>query len=100
MDARLTPDEVTHWSTRFALLGDPTRLALLVEMHAEPGLPVSALAARVGISENAASQSLRSLRDSGWVDADRAGRSVRYSLRPDAVVHTILHDVVGVRHQH
>ncbi|WFN93620.1 ArsR/SmtB family transcription factor [Gordonia sp. LUNF6] len=97
---RLTPRQIEIWSTRFALLGDPTRLALLVEMHREPDLAVAELAERVGITENAASQSLRALRDSGWVRTARAGRRVRYSMIDDAVVHQILHDVVGIAHVH
>lgn len=96
--AQLTTREVEHWAARFTLLSDATRLALLIEMHAIPDSSVSELAARVGITENAASQSLRALRDEGWVDADRSGRSVRYRLRHDAVVHRILHDVIGVGH--
>ncbi|UQE77076.1 helix-turn-helix domain-containing protein [Gordonia sp. PP30] len=94
----MTADEVEHWAARFALLSDPTRLALLIEMHALPDSSVSELAARVGITENAASQSLRALRDQGWALADRDGRTMRYRMRPDAVVHRILHDVVGVGH--
>ncbi|MFT4200509.1 ArsR/SmtB family transcription factor [Gordonia sp. (in: high G+C Gram-positive bacteria)] len=96
---RLNSGQITHWATRFAMLGDPTRLALLVEMHAEPNLSVAVLADRVGITENAASQSLRSLRAQGWVHADRSGRMVLYSLVYDAVVHQILHDVVGIGHR-
>lgn len=96
--AQLSVREVEHWASRFALLSDPTRLGLLVEMHAVPGSSVSELAARVGITENAASQSLRTLRDEGWAVADRAGRTVNYRMKHDAVVHRILHDVVGVRH--
>ncbi|MFT4085879.1 MAG: metalloregulator ArsR/SmtB family transcription factor [Gordonia sp. (in: high G+C Gram-positive bacteria)] len=92
--------EIDAWSRRFALLGDSTRLALLVEMHSAPDSLVSELAAEVGITENAASQSLRALRDQGWVQADKVGRTVRYRLVNDAIVHRILHDVVGVHHSH
>lgn len=94
----LTADEIAEWSSRFALLGDGSRLALLVQMHAHPDSLVSELAARVGITENAASQSLRALRDHGWVQAEKSGRTVRYRLVNDAIVHRILHQIVGVRH--
>lgn len=97
-NTQLAPEAVEHWAARFALLSDPTRLALLVEMHAAPDSSVSVLAARVGITENAASQSLRALRDEGWAVADRSGRTVHYRLKHDAVVHRILHDIVGVGH--
>ncbi|WP_448221354.1 ArsR/SmtB family transcription factor [Gordonia iterans] len=96
--AQLTQAEVAHWASRFALLSDSTRLALLIEMHAVPDSAVSELAARVGITENAASQALRVLRDEGWAVADRSGRTVHYRIVHDAVVHRILHDVVGVGH--
>lgn len=96
--ARLTQTEVAHWASRFALLSDSTRLALLIEMHAVPDSSVSELAGRVGITENAASQALRVLRDEGWAVSDRSGRNVHYRIVHDAVVHRILHDIVGVGH--
>ncbi|GAC67359.1 ArsR/SmtB family transcription factor [Gordonia soli] len=92
--------EVGEWATRFALLSDPTRLRLLVEMHADPDLPVAELAQRVGITENAASQSLRALRDQGWVETQRTGRTVHYRVVADAIVHRILHDILGATHSH
>ncbi|MFL0579631.1 ArsR/SmtB family transcription factor [Dietzia sp. 179-F 9C3 NHS] len=93
--------DLPGWATRFDLLGDPTRLALLAHMHdAGPGVAtVSDLATAAGITRNAASQALRVLRDQGWVRADRDptdGRAQRYTLADDTV-HTILH-LMGARH--
>lgn len=93
--------DLEDWSTRFALLGDPTRLALLAHMHAVgPGVAtVTVLAAASGITRNAASKALRVLRDQGWVRADpdpQDGRGQRYSLA-DETVHRILH-LMGARH--
>lgn len=90
--------DADSWATRFALLGDGTRLRLLVAMHACPGMGVGELAARAGVGENAASQALRVLREAGWVLAARRGRAVHYTLRSDAIVHAILHDVLGATH--
>lgn len=90
--------DASEWATRFALLSDATRLQLLIEMHAEPDLPVSELAARARITENAASQSLRALRDQGWVSSEKSGRTVQYRVVHDAIVHRILHDIIGVSH--
>ncbi|ADG78584.1 Transcriptional regulator, ArsR family OS=Tsukamurella paurometabola (strain ATCC 8368 / DSM/ CCUG 35730 / CIP 100753 / JCM 10117 / KCTC 9821 / NBRC 16120/ NCIMB 702349 / NCTC 13040) OX=521096 GN=Tpau_1972 PE=4 SV=1 [Tsukamurella paurometabola] len=86
------------WAARFALLGDATRLRLLIAMHDRPGLGVGELAERAGVGQNAASQALRILRDAEWVSTSRDGRTVRYTLRSDAIVHRILHDILGVTH--
>ena len=91
--------DVNDWAARFDLLADPTRLGLLAHMHhAGPGFAtVSDLADAVGITRNAASQALRILRDQGWVEARREGRTVRYRL-VDASVHTVLH-LMGQQHR-
>lgn len=86
------------WAARFALLGDPTRLRLLVAMHERPGLSVGELAQHADIGENAASQALRVLREADWVRTTRDGRTVRYTLRSDVIVHRILHDILGATH--
>lgn len=92
------PIDPHQWAQRFAMLADPTRLALLIAMHSEPGLSVVELAAAADVTQNAASQALRSLREHGWVAGDRAGRSVQYRLNNDAIVHRILHDIIGAHH--
>ncbi|CAM3571298.1 ArsR/SmtB family transcription factor [Tsukamurella ocularis] len=92
-------DDPQEWASRFALLGDETRLRLLAVMHARPGLGVGDLAARAGIGENAASQALRVLRGAGWARTERDGRVVRYFLRTDAIVHRILHEIIGAHHE-
>ena len=93
--------DLADWSSRFDLLGHPTRLALLAHMHdVGPGVAtVTELAVAAGITRNAASKALRLLRDQGWVRADpdpEDGRGQRYSLADDTV-HTILH-LMGARH--
>ena len=93
--------DLDGWASRFDLLGDPTRLALLAHMHdAGPGIcTVTDLADAADITRNAASQALRVLRDQGWVRSERDpadGRSQRYSLADDTV-HRILH-LMGARH--
>ncbi|GAA1014291.1 ArsR/SmtB family transcription factor [Tsukamurella strandjordii] len=94
------PGEPEAWAARFALLGDPTRLRLLIAMHDHPGLGVGELAQRAQVGENAASQALRVLREADWVRTTRDGRTVRYTLRSDVIVHRILHDILGVTHEH
>lgn len=91
------PTDAVAWARRFDLLGDPTRLRLLSHMHLHPGRPVGELAEAAGITPTAASQSLRVLRDQGWVEAVRDGRIMRYSL-VDETAHRLLH-VMGARHE-
>lgn len=84
------------WARCFELLADPTRLRLLSHMHLHPGSPVVDLAAAAGITQTAASQALRVLREQGWVEARREGRLMRYHLIDD-VAHCVLH-FMGQRH--
>jgi DNA-binding transcriptional ArsR family regulator len=65
---------------RFALLGDPTRLALLTCIHAAGPISVSDLAAATGINDVTVSQTLRYLHAAQAVSAQRDGRVVRYQL--------------------
>ncbi|HEV2375115.1 MAG TPA: metalloregulator ArsR/SmtB family transcription factor [Streptosporangiaceae bacterium] len=70
---------------RFALLGDPTRLALLTCIHAAGPISVSDLAAATGITDATVSQTLRYLRASQVVTAERDGRVVRYQLSDSSI---------------
>ncbi|APE12752.1 transcriptional regulator (plasmid) [Rhodococcus sp. 2G] len=89
---------IPEWSSRFHLLGDPTRLRLLAAMHhAGPGTAtVTELAEAAQITKTAASQALRVLRLQGWVRDERIGRTVRYTLI-DTTVHELLH-LMGATH--
>ncbi|NMX02199.1 winged helix-turn-helix transcriptional regulator [Mobiluncus mulieris] len=80
----------TTWAPRFELLADLTRLKLLSYMHIYPGSCVQDLAKAAGITQTAASQALRVLRDEGWVSAQRAGRLMRHTLK-DTAAHQMLH---------
>ena len=64
----------------FAILGDPTRLSLLTCIRAAGPISVSDLAAATGINDATVSQTLRYLRASQTVIAEREGRVVRYRL--------------------
>lgn len=72
------------------MLADPTRLRLLSYIHLNPNSPVQNLAKAAGVTQTAASQALRVLRDNGWVRAERDGRLMRYELT-DESVHQVLH---------
>ena len=92
------PDSLADWAARFALLGDPTRLALLAYMHLHPGCPVAELADAAGATPTTTSQALRVLRVSDWVVAERDGRLMRYTLT-DPTAHRVLHALIGQRHE-
>ena len=88
--------DVEAWAVLFDLLGDPTRLRLLVHMHRRPGASVAALAEAAGTSQATASQALKVLRGQGWVRAERDGRLMRYVL-VDEMAHRVLH-LMGQHH--
>lgn len=81
---------------RFAALSDPTRLELLVAIHAAPGSPVKALAAATGQSPNTTTQALAALRACGLADRVRDGRLSRWHLADDTA-HELLHQL-GASH--
>lgn len=77
------PERIGRWSARFALLGEPGRLALLLAIRRAGPIAVSDLAIATGISDTAVSQALRLLRASGAVTPEKDGRVVRYRLADD-----------------
>jgi ArsR family transcriptional regulator, lead/cadmium/zinc/bismuth-responsive transcriptional repressor len=72
---------VTQLAGVFDLLGDPSRVRLLISLLEGGELCVCDLAATSGLSESATSHALRLLRAHGVVEARRAGRMMHYSLR-------------------
>ena len=79
--AALGPDtDVQARAKTFAILGDPTRLALLTCIRAAGPISVSDLAAATGFHDTTVSQTLRYLRAAEVVTAEREGRVIRYRL--------------------
>ncbi|MHB1788288.1 MAG: ArsR/SmtB family transcription factor [Acidimicrobiales bacterium] len=74
------PKLIRDRARRFALLGNPTRLTLLTCIHVAGPISVSDLAAATGIADTTVSQTLRHLRASQTVIAERDGRVMRYRL--------------------
>ncbi len=65
----------------FKVLGDPSRVALLLLLADIPGpCTVTALAARLPIDVSVVSRHLRALRDVGVVHAVKRGKEVHYRL--------------------
>lgn len=76
----VSPQEMAAWSTRFSLLGDQRRLAVVLCVSRAGPISVRDLAVATGMADSAVSQALRLLRAGGVVTAERDGRVVRYRL--------------------
>ena len=74
------PEVIAARARMFAVRADPTRLTLLTAIRAVGPISVSGLAAATGINDATVSQTLRYLRASQTVVAERDGRVVRYRL--------------------
>lgn len=72
-------DEVADLADVFNLLGEPSRVSILIALLPGP-MAVRDLAAVVGMSESAASHSLRLLRAHRIVHVHREGRNAYYAL--------------------
>lgn len=75
---------------RLVAFSDPTRLRLLIAIHAAPDVWVSELADATELSPNTVSQALTALREAGLVSSRRDGRLSRWRLSDDAA-HELLH---------
>src|SRR5215469_3436420 len=75
-----SPETIESRARDFAVLGDPTRLTLLTCISAAGPISVSDLAAATGLNDTTVSQTLRYLRATQIVTAQRDGRIVRYQL--------------------
>lgn len=85
-------DIVTELAETFRLLGDPSRLAVVLACLEGP-VSVSALAGATQLSPSLVSHHLRLLRAVRLVKADRRGRQVFYTL-PDCHVRDMLTDMI------
>ncbi len=81
---RLDAESAAHVATTLQALATPSRLLILAELRHGP-LPVTELAAAVGMGQSAVSHQLRLLRHLGLVTGTRTGRSIVYSLYDDHV---------------
>ena len=84
-------------AAQFAVLSDPTRLTVLTCIGAAGPISVSDLAAATGITDTTVSQTLRHLRASRTVAAERDGRVIRYRLADSAIAALLGPDARGSR---
>lgn len=84
------------WSPIFKVLGDPTRLKLLLALHyrGQAAATVSELAEATGLKTATASAALKTMSATGIIAPEREGREVRYLLVNEHA-HQLLHHVGG-----
>ena len=83
-----TGEVLAAFSDTFRLLGDPTRLGILIACL-DAALPVAAIAARTGASPSLVSHHLRLLRGARLVRGERRARQVFYSAADQHVRHML-----------
>ena len=64
---------------------DPTRLAILRQLSDAPEVCACDFTACCDVSQPTVSHHLKVLRDAGWIEGERRGTWIWYSLRPQAV---------------
>jgi ArsR family transcriptional regulator, lead/cadmium/zinc/bismuth-responsive transcriptional repressor len=88
----LSDDDAIALADLFRLLGDPSRLRIVVSCLRAP-LAVSDIAERLGLSVSLVSHHLRLLKGARLVRADRQGKQVFYAA-DDAHVRRMVEDMV------
>ena len=78
-------DESRDLADRFKALGDPTRLAIVMQLAGADEVCVCHLVPDSGLSQPTISHHLKLLRDAGLVTSRRRGTWAYYRLVPDAV---------------
>jgi DNA-binding IclR family transcriptional regulator len=89
-EASPTPAPVQELVDRLSVFSDPTRLRLLMAIHAAPGSSVKALAETTGLNPNTVSQALTALHRAGMVERRKVGRLSCWTLA-DSAGHALLH---------
>ena len=85
-------DAVDELADLFHLLGDPTRLRIVLACLAQP-TAVGDIAAALNLSSSLVSHHLRLLRAARIVKSERQGKQVFYSAA-DAHISGVLHDML------
>ena len=88
----MTGEDVATLAETFRLLGDPSRLRIVLSCLDGPA-SVSEIVGRVGLSQSLVSHHLRLLRASRLLKSGKEGRQVFYSL-PDCHVRDMLTNLI------
>jgi DNA-binding transcriptional ArsR family regulator len=97
VSATLRDMTMRAWAERFALLGDLSRLHLLLTIRDDGPICVTDLAAATGLKAPTVSQALRLLRAHDMVAARRDGRTKLYELT-DSHVDLLLEHLADRHH--
>lgn len=89
----LKSDQMQELAEIFRLLGDPTRLAIVMAVG-EGSRPVGVVAETLGFSPSLVSHHLRLLKAARLVRAVRQGKQVFYALADDHV-HDVIRDMAA-----
>ncbi|MEX3955962.1 ArsR family transcriptional regulator [Trinickia symbiotica] len=84
----LSDDQVTELSEMFRLMGDPTRLKIIVSCLSAP-MCVTDIAAKHGLSQPLVSHHLRLLRAARVLRAERRGKQIFYEAADEHVKRVI-----------
>lgn len=95
--ASLAEDQVTELAEMFRLLGDGSRLRIVLTCL-DGSHSVGALVERLGLSQSLVSHHLRLLRAARLLRAERHGKQVHYSIADDHV-RCVLVDMVAHVHE-
>jgi DNA-binding transcriptional ArsR family regulator len=87
-ELRMTEDQVTDLTEMFRLLGEPSRLRIVLACLEAPR-PVGEIARLTGLSQTLASHHLRLLRTGRILRAERHGREIHYSVADEHVATTL-----------
>ena len=94
--APLADDQITELAEMFRLLGDGSRLSIVLACL-DGSHSVGALVAKVGLSQSLVSHHLRLLRAARLLRAERRGKQVHYSIADDHVRCVLVDMVEHVR---
>ena len=94
----LDDDRAIELAEMFRLLGDPSRLRIVLETLGEPR-SVSDIASRLGLSLSLVSHHLRLLRAARLVSSERRGKQIFYSIHDAHVAHVIRDMVAHVNEE-
>jgi ArsR family transcriptional regulator, lead/cadmium/zinc/bismuth-responsive transcriptional repressor len=85
------PPYVTEWADRFAVLGDPSRLSLLLLLRERGPISVNDLAEASGLRPTTTSHALRLMRIARLVATERDGRLALYRLVDPVITELLEH---------
>jgi DNA-binding transcriptional ArsR family regulator len=94
----LGEDKTFELADMFKMLGDPTRLRIVIATLEGP-VAVSDIAERLGLSLSLVSHHLRLLRAARLVTADRRGKQIFYRTHDQHVAHVIADMIAHVNEE-